>query len=86
MKPTQKFVLALSIIIVLAVPLVVSAAAAGAGRSGFYIVPCTNNCTFDDLIRGAVRVINLLFAGAAIVATYYILVAGWQMMSSLGKT
>lgn len=55
-------------------------------KSGFKIVPCTGkDCKFEDLILTLVRLINFLFAAAAIVAVYHILFSGWKMISSWGN-
>jgi uncharacterized membrane protein len=64
-------------------------AAASVPNSGFTLVPCgganQQPCTFDDLLRTVVRIINYLLAVAGMVAAYYIVMAGWNMMSALGN-
>lgn len=42
-------------------------------------------CDFEDLIVVIIRVINYLISFAALVAMYYILLAGWNLMTSVGN-
>lgn len=41
-------------------------------------------CTFQDLITVIIRVINYLISMAALVAMYYILLSGWNLIIALG--
>lgn len=56
----------------------------------FSLVPCggsgQNPCTFDDLTIMGIRLVNLLFFAAAVVAGYHIVSAGWGMMSAMGNS
>lgn len=89
MKISHKFILVPALLIaVFAVSAVPAAAATSPQQSGFAIIPCggvNNPCTFDDLVKTAIRLINYLFAVAGIIAAYHIVTAGWGMMSALGN-
>ena len=85
MKFFAKFILPVCLIVLLAAPLVVQAQA----RSNFSLTFCgganQNPCSFDDLTTAIVRLVNFLFACAAIVAAFHIVQSGWKMMSSQGN-
>lgn len=57
--------------------------------NAFTLIPCggpnQKPCTFDDIFRTLVRLINYLLAVSGIVAAYHIVMAGWNMMSALGN-
>ena len=56
----------------------------------FQLVPCgggeyPNACQFKDLITLLIRMINYLITVAALVAMYYILSAGFYLVTALGN-
>ena len=57
--------------------------------SAFQLVPCGGTgqaaCTFTDLLILLVRMINFLLAASGFVAMYFILMAAWSMVTSLGN-
>lgn len=85
MKLTIKIFLLIILALVAVAPLVAGAQA----KSGFSIVFCggpgQSPCTFDDLTKALVRLVNFLFACAAIVAAFHIVNAGWKMMAGQGN-
>jgi hypothetical protein len=91
MKNKTQIVLSIVLVFVLLLPF----SALAQTQSGFRLVTCgnqknaqgqvTNPCTFNDLMLILVRLINLLFAAAGIVAIYYIMMAAWEMVIGLGR-
>lgn len=79
----NKIFLAILVVFIFVAPL-------AAYADTFSLVPCggpgQDPCTFDDLIKLGIRLVNLLFSVAAIIAAYHIVMAGWGMMSSMGNS
>lgn len=85
LKLISSLILIAAVITFLPLP---ASAATVPGSSGFRIVDCggvSNPCTFNDMIRTVVRLINYLMSVAAIVAAYHIVSAGFFMMASMGS-
>lgn len=70
--------------------LAVALLAAPFAAQAFSLVPCgtrtTQPCKFIDLIILLVNLINFLLAASGVVAVYYVVMAGWEMVTSLGNT
>lgn len=89
MKLLAIFLLVAFLILVIPVP-----------AAGFQLVPCgvsvdsqhpegspeTKPCTFQHLVILIVRVLNYLITVAAIVAMYMILLASWNLITSVGNS
>lgn len=90
MKFLRQPVLILSLAIVIATMFALPAAAETVPDStGFRIVSCgavgANACTFDDMIKTVVRLINYLLSAAGIVAVYHVAMAGFWLMAVQGN-